>query len=68
MSHSPIGEHLKLAETETVSSPPFRDIGPPTHLLGVGRGNLTNSVAAGRAEAREDLVYYMERVVGKIFS
>ena len=24
--------------------------------------------AAGRAEAREDLVNYMERVVGKIFS
>ena len=33
---------VKLAQTETVSFPPFRDIGPPTHLLGVGRGNLTN--------------------------
>ena len=46
VSHSPISEHLKLAETETVSSPPFRDVGPPTHLLGVGRGNLTNDMAA----------------------
>ena len=44
ISHSPISEHLKLAETETVSSPPFRDIGPPTHLLGEGRGNLTREV------------------------
>ena len=43
VSHSPISEHLKLAETETVSSPPFQDIGLPTHLLGVGRGNLTNT-------------------------
>ena len=41
VSHSPISEHLKLAETETVSSPPFWDIGPPTHLLGLGSGNLT---------------------------
>ena len=46
VSHSPISEHLKLAETETVSSPPFRDIGPPTHLLGVGRGNLTSLIDA----------------------
>ena len=30
---APIGEHL--------SYPPFRDIGPRTHLLGVARGNLT---------------------------
>ena len=44
VSHSPISEHLKLAETETVSFPPFRGIGPPTHLLGVGRGNLTRKV------------------------
>ena len=41
VSHSPIGEHLKQAETRTVSYPPFQDIGPQTHLLGVGRGNLT---------------------------
>ena len=41
VSHSLIGEHLKRAEPRTVSFPPFRGIGPPTHLLGVGRGNLT---------------------------
>ena len=41
VSHSPIDEHLKRAEPRTVSFPPFRGIGPPTHLLGVGRGNLT---------------------------
>ena len=43
VSHSPIDEHLKRAEPRTVSFPPFRGIGPPTHLLGVGRGNLTSS-------------------------
>ena len=37
---------VKLAQTETVSFPPFWDIGPPTHLLGVGRGNLTNPLGA----------------------
>ena len=42
VSHSPIDEHLKRAEPRTVSFPPFRGIGPPTHLLGVGRGNLTS--------------------------
>ena len=42
VSHSLIGEHLKRVEPRTVSFPPFRGIGPPTHLLGVGRGNLTN--------------------------
>ena len=41
VSHSLIGEHLKRVEPRTVSFPPFRGIGPPTHLLGVGRGNLT---------------------------
>ena len=46
VSHSPISEHLKLAETETVSSPPFWDVGPPTHLLGVGRGNLTREACS----------------------
>ena len=43
VSHSPIDEHLKRAEPRTVSFPPFRGIGPPTHLLGVGRGNLTRA-------------------------
>ena len=44
VSHSPIDKHLKCAEPRTVSFPPFRDIGPPTHLLGVGGGNLTSSI------------------------
>ena len=41
VSHSPISEHLKVVETGTVSFPLFRDIDPPTNLLGVGRWNLT---------------------------
>ena len=47
VSHSPIDEHLKRAEPRTVSFPPFRGIGPPTHLLGVGRGNLTRCLFTG---------------------
>ena len=46
-----------------------RAAGPPSvgHVH-VGHPSGHHSVAAGRAEAREDLVNYMERVVGKIFS
>ena len=42
MSKDSIGHHLKRAEPRPVSFPPFRGIGPLTHLLGVGRGDLTS--------------------------
>ena len=45
-------------------------VGHPSGHLSVGHTGHTGHTghAAGRAEAREDLVNYMERVVGKIFS
>ena len=54
VSHSPIDEHLKRAEPRTVSFPPFRGIGPPTHLLGVGRVNLTTQNTAVLSNAYQN--------------